>query len=152
MSEPTSVLTRKFELGMVGVVALVALRVGIGWHFFYEGMWKYKHPQEASAANYFKNSKGPFADTFRSMVPDLEGRFRLDRGWFESHLAALRDKAQQHYNFSEDQTRQSKVMLKLRQRPEAVLTEVTPQGFHRPTRLAHCATPCSTRSPRRLTS
>lgn len=123
---------RKFELGIVGVVALVALRVGIGWHFFYEGMWKYKHPEEASAVGYFTNAKGPFGDTYRSMVPDLEGRFRLDRAWFNSHLASMRDQAEQLYNFSDDQKKRSKIMLAIRQRQAGIVYNDNKQeiGFY----------------------
>lgn len=69
-------LRDRFQLSLLSVIVLVVLRVAIGWHFFYEGMWKYKHP-EFSAEGYFKNAKGPFAVTFREQIPDLDGRHRL---------------------------------------------------------------------------
>ena len=34
---------------MVAVVMLVILRVTIGWHFLYEGVWKIANPDKFSA-------------------------------------------------------------------------------------------------------
>lgn len=62
---------------MVAVVMLVALRVTIGWHFFYEGVWKISHADEFSARPFLTQAKGPAADLFYAMVPDLDGRQRL---------------------------------------------------------------------------
>ena len=56
---------------------LIALRVAIGWHFFYEGVWKIKHADEFSARPFLTMAKGPFAPMFHSMVPDLDGEVRL---------------------------------------------------------------------------
>ncbi|GAF97149.1 unnamed protein product, partial [marine sediment metagenome] len=33
----------KFQIGTLTVVMLVALRLTIGVHFFYEGVWKIRH-------------------------------------------------------------------------------------------------------------
>jgi uncharacterized membrane protein YphA (DoxX/SURF4 family) len=106
----------RFQIGLAGVVALVALRVGIGWHFYYEGMWKYQHPDEASAANYFRGAKGPWAESYRSMVPDIEGRGRLDRGWVKDQLEAFRQRAEKHYGFDDAQSQRSQQMLTWRDR------------------------------------
>lgn len=56
---------------------LIALRVAIGWHFFYEGVWKIKHADEFSARPFLTMAKGPFAPMFHAMVPDLDGEVRL---------------------------------------------------------------------------
>ena len=59
---------------------LVALRLTIGWHFFYEGVWKITNADKFSATPFLTMSKGPFAPLFYAMVPDLDGRVRLATG------------------------------------------------------------------------
>lgn len=58
-------------------MALVALRVGLGFHFFYEGVWKIRHADEFSAEPFLTQAKGPAAPVFYGMIPDLNGRERL---------------------------------------------------------------------------
>jgi uncharacterized membrane protein YphA (DoxX/SURF4 family) len=65
---------------MATVVLLVALRVGLGFHFLYEGVWKIKHRHEFTAEPFLSQAKGPLASLFYAMVPDLEGRQRLSIG------------------------------------------------------------------------
>ncbi|MEZ6059660.1 MAG: hypothetical protein R3C19_04795 [Planctomycetaceae bacterium] len=55
------------------VVLLVVLRLAIGWHLLYEGLWKINTLSTATpwtSAGYLKNSAGPMRDTFRSMAGD----------------------------------------------------------------------------------
>lgn len=54
------------------MIALVILRVTIGWHFLYEGVAKLLKPNW-SAAGYLLQSRGIFADIFRWMAasPDV---------------------------------------------------------------------------------
>jgi uncharacterized membrane protein YphA (DoxX/SURF4 family) len=61
------------------VVLLVALRLALGWHFLYEGMWKINHPKEftAEAEGFLAGARGPLAGVFYAMVPDIDGRTRL---------------------------------------------------------------------------
>ena len=68
---------KKFQIGMLSVVLLVALRLAIGSHFFYEGVWKIANPDQFSAQNLLAMAKGPFAPLFYGMIPDLDGRQRL---------------------------------------------------------------------------
>lgn len=63
---------------MVTVVLLVTLRLAIGCHFFYEGVWKIKHADEFSAEPFLTAAKGPAAPLFYAMVYDLNGRQRLE--------------------------------------------------------------------------
>ncbi len=65
-----------FKIGTAAVVAMVVLRLALGCHFFYEGVWKITHP-EFSAESYLTAAKGPFAWVFHAMVPDMDGRGRL---------------------------------------------------------------------------
>jgi len=56
---------------------LVILRLGLGFHFLYEGLWKIKHADTFSAAPFLSEAKGPVAPLFYAMLPDLDGRQRL---------------------------------------------------------------------------
>ena len=49
------------------MIALVVLRVVIGWHFLYEGVAKLLKPNW-SAAGFLLQSRGPFADVFQWMA------------------------------------------------------------------------------------
>lgn len=66
----------RFRFGIATVVLLVILRLSLGCHFFYEGVWKITHP-EFSAEGYLRQAKGPLAGLFYAMVPDIDGRTRL---------------------------------------------------------------------------
>ena len=81
------------------MLALVALRLGLGCHFLYEGVWKIEHRkqlsawggpaireaggwnvehrEEFSAEPFLTQAKGPLAGFFYAMVPDIDGRKRL---------------------------------------------------------------------------
>jgi hypothetical protein len=65
---------------MATVVLLVVLRLTVGWHFLYEGVWKIMHPDEfaAEAEGFLTGARGPLAGMFYAMVPDIDGRARLD--------------------------------------------------------------------------
>jgi len=53
------------------MIALVVMRVLIGWHFLYEGVAKLLKPNW-SAAGYLKAAKGPMAGTFKWMADSPE--------------------------------------------------------------------------------
>ena len=61
------------------MVLLVVLRLALGCHFLYEGVWKIKHQDEflAEASGFLAQAKGPLAGVFYAMLPDLDGRQRL---------------------------------------------------------------------------
>ena len=61
----------------MAVVTLVLLRLGLGCHFLYEGVWKIAHQDEFSARPFLTQAKGPVAELFYAMVPDINGRQRL---------------------------------------------------------------------------
>ncbi len=72
------VLSRSsFQIGLTAVVLLVLLRVTIGWHFLYEGVWKIANADKFSAEPFLTQAKGPFAPLFYAMIPDIDGRQRL---------------------------------------------------------------------------
>ena len=61
----------------VVIVALVALRLLVGWHFFREGSAKV-HDQNFSAAGFLGGAKGPFAWYYYGFLKDPEGTERLN--------------------------------------------------------------------------
>jgi uncharacterized membrane protein YphA (DoxX/SURF4 family) len=63
---------------MVAALMLVILRMTIGWHFLYEGVWKIENADAFSARPFLTQAKGPAAPLFYAMVPDLDGRTRLN--------------------------------------------------------------------------
>ncbi len=68
---------QKFQIGALAVVALVALRLGLGCHFLYEGVWKIDHRDQFTSEPFLTQAKGPLAGLFYAMVPDIHGRNRL---------------------------------------------------------------------------
>ncbi len=62
----------KERFSRLQMIALVILRVVIGWHFLYEGVAKLLKPGW-SAAGFLLQSRGPFADLFRWIAgsPDV---------------------------------------------------------------------------------
>jgi uncharacterized membrane protein YphA (DoxX/SURF4 family) len=62
---------------VLAVAALVLLRLGLGFHFLYEGAWKIKHHAEFTAEPFLTQAKGPISGLFYAMVPDIDGRQRL---------------------------------------------------------------------------
>lgn len=67
----------RVTIGLATVVMLVVLRLSLGCHFLYEGVWKIKNADEFSAKPFLTQAKGPLAPVFYAMVPDLDGRERL---------------------------------------------------------------------------
>ncbi len=68
--------TKSYQIGLLAVVTIVLLRISIGWHFLYEGIWKLVRP-EFTSEYFLLQAKGPFAPLFYAMVPDVDGRERL---------------------------------------------------------------------------
>jgi len=58
-------------------MALVVLRLCLGCHFFYEGLWKITHRDQFTAEPFLSQAKGPMAGFFYAMIPDINGRQRL---------------------------------------------------------------------------
>ncbi len=62
---------------MLAVAALIALRLALGCHFLYEGVWKIKHHDEFTAEPFLTQAKGPISPLFYAMIPDIDGRQQL---------------------------------------------------------------------------
>jgi len=64
----------RFEIGLTAVIFLVALRLSLGCHFLYEGIWKIKNRSRFSAEPFLAEAKGPLAGLFHAMLPENEWR------------------------------------------------------------------------------
>jgi len=111
--------TSHYRLGTLAIITLVALRLGIGWHFFQEGATKIPDPSW-TAAHFFTGSKGPLKPLFESMVWDVDGKARLnyarddESGWPKIDLSQTleiwdqyRVKVAAHYGFDDRQTKEA---------------------------------------------
>jgi uncharacterized membrane protein YphA (DoxX/SURF4 family) len=62
---------------MLTVFMLIVLRLCLGCHFLYEGVWKIAHGDEFTAEPFLSQAKGPLAGFFYAMIPDVNARQRL---------------------------------------------------------------------------
>ena len=67
----------KARLGWLTILALVFLRVVVGWHFFSEGTEKLTYDRSTgqfnvkfSAEGFLRQAKGPMADSLKSLIPN----------------------------------------------------------------------------------
>ena len=67
----------RLQLTTLGIISLVALRLGLGWHFYMEGVAKLRSEQFTS--KYFlQSATGPLAPLFHGMISDRDGQQRLN--------------------------------------------------------------------------
>jgi uncharacterized membrane protein YphA (DoxX/SURF4 family) len=95
-------LLRKAKLTLPAIIALVALRLVIGWHFYMEGADKVQKGG-FSSTGFLSAAKGPFAKTFQSMVPDFEGKARLDSKAMADLFEGFAVQAGKLYAFTDEQ-------------------------------------------------
>ncbi len=110
-------------MGTLAVIALVALRLAIGWHFYQEGVQKIHEPKW-TASPFFTGAKGPLAHYFEMMVWDVDGRARLNFARSKSGQVSIdpdqtldawrqyRDQVEDFYGFDEKQKKVSAECLK----------------------------------------
>ena len=103
---------------------LVTLRVAIGWHFLYEGLVKNSKPN-FSSVGYLNQAKGPLADFYHGMVPDVYGFDEMvaapeatpaidDAAWREQVLNEWeqhRARFASYYNLNEEQSQKTHDLL-----------------------------------------
>ncbi len=92
-------------------MALVALRVGIGWHFYMEGASKVRG-NDFSSVGFLTAAKGPLADKFQELIWDNDGKVRLDEEKVQGIFKAGADDAANHFAFTDDQLKQLKAIAK----------------------------------------
>ncbi len=90
------------RIGTIGLIALVALRVGIGWHFFKEGSDKIRSGT-FSSEGFLKSSEGRLAGLFQGLVWDNDGRIRLDPERMKSFFKSSGQQAKGQFALSTEQ-------------------------------------------------
>lgn len=88
------------KISWLAVALLVVLRISIGWHLFYEGLWKLSTQNTStpwSAEGYLKNSTGPLRSTFRKMTGDENDLKWLSYQDMSAKWDAWRDRFVAHY-------------------------------------------------------
>ncbi len=94
------------KISLLAVVLLVLLRISIGWHLMYEGLWKLstlKTSTPWSAEGYLKNSTGPMRGTFRAMTDDPNDLKWLDHDHMTAKWNDWRERFSSHYDLDEAQ-------------------------------------------------
>jgi uncharacterized membrane protein YphA (DoxX/SURF4 family) len=90
------------RIGTLGLIAIVALRIGIGWHFFKEGSDKIKSGN-FSSEGFLKNAQGRMSGFYQGMVWDHDGKLRLDRDLMKSQFEAAETAAVKHFGLTDTQ-------------------------------------------------
>jgi uncharacterized membrane protein YphA (DoxX/SURF4 family) len=103
------------RLGLFAALALVALRVAIGVHFFAEGKTKYKDGKPFSAP-FFNASKGPFAPFYKGNIWDRDGKLRRDVERAKATWESFRARAAAGYGFDQEQVNASAARLEVADR------------------------------------
>jgi uncharacterized membrane protein YphA (DoxX/SURF4 family) len=93
------------------VAAIVALRVGVGIHFYMEGTTKLKDKKSFSAG-FFGNAKGPLASVYRSRVWDIDGFYRMNPKATEEHWKSYEQKIVRHFGFDDKQKKAAEKIVK----------------------------------------
>lgn len=96
------------------MVAIIALRLAIGFHFYLEGVSKARDPKSFSAG-FLGNAKGPLAPFFHSLVWDADGSARLDEEQTFVAWRQFQSAAKHHFRYDSEQIEQAD---KLRTRRE----------------------------------
>ena len=127
------------KISLLAVVLLVLLRISIGWHLMYEGLWKLstlKTSTPWSAEGYLKNATGPMRGTFREMTGDPNDLKWLDHGHMTAKWDDWRERFLAHYPGTDQPNSVSKqpVQDRLARRMDgpdsfSVLLEALPPGF-----------------------
>lgn len=87
------------------MIALVLLRVTIGWHFLFQGVAKLEDPN-FSSAGFLGQAKGPLGDRFRELIHDWDGRKAFapeNREKFTARIDEYLKDFEDHYKASAEQ-------------------------------------------------
>lgn len=85
---------------------LVLLRLAIGWHLLYEGLYKlnsYDTPRPWSASGYLERSEGPLANLFQGLVRETDLQTEFDREAIVQRWMSRLNAYDRHYGFNADQ-------------------------------------------------
>jgi hypothetical protein len=98
------------RIGFWGILALVALRILVGWHFFMEGSAKVRDGK-FSSVGFLSAAKGPLADNYHQLLPDYDGKIRLDKDKMHAAYKAYFDRVKTAYSFNAEQTEMASKVL-----------------------------------------
>jgi uncharacterized membrane protein YphA (DoxX/SURF4 family) len=105
----------RYYPGLFAAVAIILLRVAIGWHFLFEGWEKFQSTASGkepfSAEIYLRNSAGPLAPYFRGMIPDVNGLALLDQGRLKTAWSDEVARIADRFHFDQDQRDQAQKAL-----------------------------------------
>lgn len=93
------------------MVAIVALRICIGWHFFQEGSDKIRSGKFTSTP-FLSAAKGPLAPYYHGMIWDADGYHRLNKEETLDAWSAFKDQAIEHYGFDDRQAKAADNLFK----------------------------------------
>lgn len=94
------------KVSLLAVILVVLLRISIGWHLMYEGLWKLSTQQTSSpwtAEGYLKNATGPLRSTFRAMTGDPDDLRWVDYDGMSQKWQAWRERFVAHYQLTDSQ-------------------------------------------------
>ncbi len=105
----------RYYPGIVAAVAIILLRIAIGWHFLFEGWEKLESTASGkepfSAEIYLRNAAGPLATYFRGMIPDVNGLALLDPARLKTAWSDDVTRIADHFHFDPDQRGQAQKVL-----------------------------------------
>ncbi len=93
------------RLGFFSILALVALRICIGWHFYMEGASKIRSGN-FSSEGFVNSARGPLAENFQSLIWDRDGRTRLNQTEVKKLFTNAAAQAAKHFGLTEVQGRE----------------------------------------------
>ena len=108
-------MNSSYRLGTLGILAIVALRLAIGCHFFREGAEKLVSGKFTSVG-FMKVSKGPLTPLFHWFIWDEDGLARLDGKGTLDIWDQYRERVAAHYGFDEKQAAAAKKLQGFRER------------------------------------
>lgn len=86
------------------------MRLGIGWHFYKEGAKKF-YGDSFTSTYFLLAAKGPFAEFFKSQVPDRFGRERLSTEKTKEFWASYKDQVASRLGFDDKQMQRANELL-----------------------------------------
>lgn len=98
------------RLSYFGILAIVLLRFGIGYHFYMEGASKVRDGNFKSEG-FLKAAEGPLAGQFHNLIWDYDGKIRLDQKGLKKRFEEAAAGAKEHFKLTDQQ---SKPLNKLR--------------------------------------
>jgi len=116
------------RISVFACVALVTLRLFIGWQLLHEGLWKIDTLDTAnpwSGEGYLKNAHGPFRDSFRSVTGDPDDLDWLDYDNVAARWDAWKERFIAHHpDLTERQLKDLNELVEGSEDFRAVLTEL----------------------------